>query len=48
MEIIKNDEIEEVIEKVKEKLTQKYNFLHRSMNILKKHELNKIKSDIVI
>jgi hypothetical protein len=48
MEIIKNDELEEVIEKVKEKLTIKYKFLERSMNLLKKHELGKIKSDTVI
>ena len=48
MQIIKNDELDEVIEKVKEKLTQKYKFLERSMKLLKKHELGKIKSDTVI
>lgn len=37
-----------MVEKVKEKLTQKYEFLERSMNLLKKHELAKIKSNTVI
>ena len=46
--IIGNPDIDDVIDKVKEKLCKKYEFLHRSMKMLKKHELGKIKSNIVI
>ena len=48
MPIIENPDLEEVVEKVKEKLTSKYQFLERSMKLLKKHELAKIKSNTVI